>query len=79
MKALDQAQYSLLEAGEVCRTQRIGFGNHRNQVDPRAQSFHNFNVQWLEGMARRSDEVKAGVNSEIYLVHTAWLLLLQHV
>ena len=76
---LDKAQYSLLEAGEVCRAQGIGFSDDGNQVDPRAQSFHNFNVQRLKGMSCRSDEVEAGMNSEIYLVHPAWLLLLQHI
>lgn len=30
-------------------------------------------------MARRSDEVEAGMDSEIYLVNPAWLLLLQHI
>ena len=30
-------------------------------------------------MAGRSDEIKAGMDSEINLVHSAWLLLLQHV
>ena len=71
--------YSLLEASEVCRAQSISFRYHRNQVDSRAQSLHNFNVQRLEGMACRSDEIEAGMNSEIYLVNPARLLLLQHV
>ena len=30
-------------------------------------------------MACRSDKIEAGMNSEIYLVDPAWLLLLQHV
>jgi hypothetical protein len=28
------ATYSLLELSQVCRAERVGFGNYRNKVDP---------------------------------------------
>ena len=43
------------------------------------KSAHNLNIQRLESVPSWSDEVKAGVYSQIYLVGTAGLLLLQHV
>ena len=77
--ALIGLTYSLLEASEVCGAQSIRFRYYGNQVDSRTQSLHNFNIQRLEGMACRSDKIEAGMNSEIYFVNSAWLLLLQHV
>ena len=69
----------LLEPSKIIGAQSIGFRYHRYQVHSRAQSLHDFDIQWLECMAGGSDKVEAGMDSEIYLVHSAWLLLLQHV
>ena len=79
MRLLLDLTYSLLEASEVCGAQSIRFRYYGNQVDSRAQSLHHFNVQRLESMACRSDEIEASMNSKIDFVNSAWLLLLQHV
>lgn len=68
-----------LECNQVRRAQRIGFGHDRNEVDSGAQPLHDFNIQRLQSMAGWSDEVKAGVNTEIDPVGSARLLFLQHV
>ena len=71
--------YSLFVAGEVCLAECIGLRNNWNQVDSGAQSLHNLNIQWLQGVSSWSNEVEAGVNTEVDFVNTAGLLLLQHV
>jgi hypothetical protein len=76
---LDDVPDAVLEAGEVGRGERISFGDDWDQVDSRAQAFHDFNVQRLQSVTCRTDEVKADVNAEIDLVHTARLLLLEHI
>jgi len=71
--------YTLLELGKVGRAESIGLGNNGNEVDSRAQTLHDLNIQRLQGVTSRADEVKAGVDTKIDLVLTARLLLLQHV
>jgi hypothetical protein len=71
--------HSLLESGQVSWAEGIRLCNNWNQVDSAAQSLHNLNVQWLQGMSSRSDEVQTCVNTEIDLVNAARLLLLEHV
>uniref|UniRef100_A0A1Y1LA43 Uncharacterized protein n=1 Tax=Photinus pyralis TaxID=7054 RepID=A0A1Y1LA43_PHOPY len=70
---------SLLELGQVSRAQRVGLGNNRDQVDPRAEPLHDFNIERLQSVAGRADEVQAGVDSKVNLVLAARLLLLKHV
>lgn len=71
--------YALLEAGEISRAESIGLGNNGNQVHARAESLHDLNIEGLEGVAGRADEVQTGVDTEIDLVETLGLLLLKHV
>lgn len=71
--------YSLLELGQISRAESVGLGNNGNQVDARAESLHDLNVERLEGVAGRTDEVQASVDTEINLVLAAGLLLLKHV
>ena len=71
--------YSLLELGKISRAQCIGLGDDRNQIDTSTQTFHNLNVQWLQGVAGRANEIQAGVNSKINLLCASRLLFLQHV
>lgn len=71
--------YPLLEASQISRAERVGLGNDGDQVHTSAQPLHNFNIEGLQGMAGRSDEVKTGVDAEVDLVRTTGLLLLQHV
>lgn len=71
--------YSSLERSQICWTQCIGFGYDRNEIDPRAQTFHDFDIQGFQSMAGRSNEVKAGMDTEIDPVGSARLLFLQHV
>jgi hypothetical protein len=71
--------HSLLEAGQVSRAKSICLRNNRDQINSRAQSLHDLNVQRLQGVSSWADEVQAGMNTEINLVNTSWLLFLQHV
>lgn len=71
--------YPLLEPRKVRGAQCVGLGHDGNQVDACAELLHNLNVERLQRVARRADEVEAGVDTEVDLVSTARLLLLQHV
>ena len=71
--------YSLLVPNEVGWAKGIGLSDDGNQVDTRAQPLHNFDVERLQGVSGRSDEVQASVNAHVNLVRTTGLLLLQHV
>jgi hypothetical protein len=71
--------YSLLELGKISRAESVGLGNDGNQVNASTQSLHHLNVERLEGVASRADEVETGVDTEIDLVLTTRLLLLKHV
>ncbi|KAH9822081.1 hypothetical protein Tdes44962_MAKER04756 [Teratosphaeria destructans] len=71
--------YAMLEFGKVRRRQRVSLGDDRDQIDTGAQPFHHFNVQRLQSVTGRADEVQAGVHTEVDLLGTAWLLLLKHV
>lgn len=73
------ATYALLERGQVSRAESISLGNHWNQVDARAESLHDLDVERLQGVTGGADEVQARVDTEIDLVVSARLLLLQHV
>jgi hypothetical protein len=77
--SLQDRTYSLLEASQVSRAESIRLRNNRDQVDSRAQSLHDLNIQRFQCVPSRADEVQAGVNTEINLVDTTGLLLLQHV
>lgn len=71
--------YLGLELGEIDRAQGVSLGNNGDQVDSRAQSLHDFDIQRLQGVASGSDEVQASVDTKVNLVLTAGLLLLKHI
>ena len=71
--------YSLLESAEILWTQRVGLGNNWDEVDTSAQSLHNFNIQRLQGVTGWTNEVQAGMDTEIDLFLADWLLLLEHI
>lgn len=71
--------YSLLELGQISRAEGVSLGNDGDQVDARAESLHDLNVEGLEGVAGGADEVEAGMDTEVDLVLAAGLLLLKHV
>lgn len=71
--------YSLLVPDEVGGAKGIGLGDDGDEVDPRTQPLHNFDVERLQGVSGGSDEVQASVNAHVNLVCTTGLLLLQHV
>jgi hypothetical protein len=73
------ATYPLLELEQVRGAQGVGLGNNGNQVDARAQLLHDLNIERLQGVAGGTDEVQAGVDTEVDLVTAARLLLLEHV
>lgn len=74
-----RSAYSLLESSQVRRAESVSLRNDGDQVDTRAEALHNLNIKGLQGVAGGSDEVQTGVDTEIDLVCTARLLLLQHV
>ncbi|KAI6755223.1 hypothetical protein HG531_004329 [Fusarium graminearum] len=63
----------------VGRAESISLGDNRDQVNARAEALHDLNIERLEGVAGRADKVQAGMDTEINLVLTAGLLLLEHV
>lgn len=69
----------MLEHLHVAWTECVGLGNDRNEVNPGRKALHHLNVEWLQSVSGRSDEVKAGMNTKIDLVTTTRLLLLEHV
>lgn len=69
----------MLVAGQISWAEGIGLCDNWDQVDSGAQSLHNLDVQWLQCVSGRSDEVQAGVDSQIDFIDTAGLLLLQHI
>lgn len=71
--------YFSLELSEINGAQSISLGNNRDQINSRAQSLHDLNIQRLQGVASGSDEVQTGVNTKVDLVLAAGLLLLKHV
>lgn len=76
---LRNSTYSLLEFGQVGLAQSIGLCNDREQVDSGAESLHDLNIQRLQCVSGWADEVETGVDTEIDLLGTAWLLLLEHI
>lgn len=76
---LDDRDNSLLELGQVGRAESISLGDNRDQVNARTEALHDLNIERLEGVAGRADKVQAGMDTEINLVLTAGLLLLEHV
>lgn len=60
-------------------TQGVGLGDDGDQVDTRAQTLHHLDVQRLQSVSSRADEVQAGVHTHVDLVRPTGLLLLEHV
>jgi hypothetical protein len=59
--------------------QGIGLGDNGDQVDTRAETLHDLNVEGLESVSSGANEVQAGVHTHVDLVCPAGLLLLEHV
>lgn len=74
-----ESTYPLLELQEILGAEGIRLGDDGNQVDTRAQPLHDLDIEGLEGVAGGTDEVQAGVDTEVDLVLAAGLLLLKHV
>lgn len=71
--------YAGLELEQVGRAQSIGLSNDGDQVDACAQLLHDLNVEGLQGVASRTDEIQASVHTKVDLLLTLRLLFLQHV
>ena len=71
--------YTRLEHRKIVLCESVGLGNDGNEVNSRAESLHDLDIQRLQGVAGGSDEVQACVYTEIDLVISAGLLLLEHV
>ena len=63
------------ESGDLFICKGIRLGNYRDQIDLGMEATHHLNVQWLQGMTSRLDEVDARVNPIIDDVHTVDLVL----
>ncbi len=57
--------YSLLEGPALLQGQRIGLGDNRDDVDNVGQLLENYDIDWLQGMARWLDEEEAAVDAGI--------------
>lgn len=71
--------YALLELCKVSRAESISLGDDRYQVNAGAEALHDLDIERLEGVACWTDEVQASVDTQVDLVISAGLLLLQHV
>lgn len=71
--------YPGLELLQILGAQGVSLSNDGDQVDACAQLLHDLDVERLEGVAGRTDEVQAGVYTEVDLLLALRLLLLQHV
>ena len=71
--------HSLLELSKVSRAQGIGLGDDGDQVHTGTESLHDLDVERLQSVAGRADEVQASMDTEVNLVLTTRLLLLKHV
>ncbi len=66
--------YSLLEVCNLFICHGVCLGNHRNQIDFRVESAHHFDIERLERMTRRLDEVDASMDTVVDNVHTIDLI-----
>lgn len=69
----------MLKTSEIGRAQGVCLGNHRYQVDSRAETFHDFDIERLQSMSGGSDEIEAGMDTQVDLIDPSRLLLLEHV
>lgn len=69
----------MLELLEIRGAESVCLGDDGNKVNTRAQPLHNLNVEGLESVTSGTNEVQAGVHTEVDLVLAARLLLLKHV
>jgi len=77
--SLNHCANSGLELLKISRAESVGLGDNGNQVDTGTETLHDLNVQRLESVASRTDEVQTGVHTEVNLLRSARLLLLKHV
>jgi len=71
--------HSLLEHLHVAWTECVGLGNDWNEVDPGRKALHDLNVERLQSVSCRANEVETSMNAKIDPVATTRLLLLEHV
>jgi hypothetical protein len=67
--------YTLLESGNLLVGQGISLGNDGNEVNLGVETAHNLNVQGLQGVARRLNEVDTGVDAVVDNVAAVDLVL----
>lgn len=70
---------TILEEGKIGRREGIGLCDDWDQIDTCGETLHDFDIEWLQGVAGGTNEVEADVDSEVNLVLSLGLLLLQHV
>lgn len=71
--------HPLLEDGQVGLGEGVSLGNDGDEVDPGSETLHDLNVEGLEGVTGRTDEVQASMNAEVGLFTALRLLFLAHV
>ena len=67
--------YTLLEGGNLLIGKRISLGNNRDEIDFGVKSAHDLDIQRLERVASRLNEVNAGVHAVVDNVHAVDLVL----
>lgn len=65
----------MLECDDFLVGQGVGLGDDGNQIHPRVESAHDFDVEGLQGVAGRLDEVDAGMDPIVNNVHAVDLVL----
>lgn len=53
--------YSLLEPLKISRAQGVGFGDNGDKVDPCAEAPHDFDIERLQSVAGRANEVETSM------------------
>ena len=71
--------HSVLEFGQIHGAESVCLGHNGNEVDTRAKTLHDLDIQWLQSMTSGSDKVEASVYAKVDLLGTARLLFLKHV
>ena len=71
----DIKTYTLLEQCNFFIGKSVGLGNNRDEVDLGVKSAHDLNIEGLERVAGRLDEVDTGVHAVIDNVHAVDLVL----
>jgi hypothetical protein len=75
----DDLPNALLENEEVVLGEGVGFSNNRDEIDTRAETLHDLDVERLQSVSGGPNEVQATMDPEVGLLPTLGLLFLSHI